>query len=204
MQTPMKVELQLPSFAGATDWLNLERPNATNHDRLEALKRETRGRPTLVHFWSLSSEPAKTNLMQIADWRDQRKREGLRVIAVHSPQSEAEKKQRAVSDAVERLNLIEPCALDNEHKLRAEFNEQPDVLPAYFMFDVDGTLRYSASGAESLEQVEDELDQLLNELRGKHPFCPQCEMFLNREAMFCAECGLPLSLPDSTKPHPYY
>ncbi len=200
----MKVELQLPSFSGATDWLNLERPNATNHDRIEALKREIKGRPTLIHFWSLSSEPAKTNLMQIADWRDQRKREGLRVIAVHSPQSEAEKKQHAVRDAAERLNLIEPCALDNEQKLRAEFEEHRDVLPAYFLFDIDGTLRHSSGGAESLERLEDELDQLLNELRGKHPFCPQCEMFLDREAMFCAECGLPLSLPESAGPHPYY
>jgi serine/threonine-protein kinase len=200
----MKVEIQLPSFSGAVDWLNLERPNATNHDRIEALKRETRGRATLVHFWSLSSEPAKTNLMQIADWRDQRKREGLRVIAVHSPQSDAEKKQNAVRDAVERLNVSEPCALDNEHKLRREFGERRDVVPAYYLFDTDGTLRYSASGAESLERLEDELDQLLNELRGKHPFCPQCEMFLDPDAMFCAECGLPLSLPEAAGPHPYY
>jgi len=201
---PMKVELQLPSFTGATDWLNLERPNATNHDRVEALKRETKGRPTLVHFWSLSSEPAKTNLMQIADWRDQRKREGLRVIAVHSPQSEAEKTQRAVQDAIERLNLIEPCALDNEHKLRDAFEEEPEALPAYFLFDIDGTLRHSSSGAETLEQLEDEIDQLLNDLRAKYPFCPQCEMFLDTEAMFCAECGLPLSLPEAAGPHPYY
>ena len=204
MQTVMKVDLQLPSFSGAADWLNLERPNATNHDRLDALKRETKRRPTLVHFWSLSSDPAKTNLMQIADWRDQRKREGLRVIAVHSPQSANEKKQRAVSDAAERLNLIEPCALDNDYKLRAEFGVARDVLPAYFLFDIDGTLRHSSSGAESLERLEDELDQLLNDLRGQYPFCPQCEMFLDREAMFCAECGLPLSLPESAGPHPYY
>lgn len=200
----MKVELQLPSFSEAIDWLNLERPNATNHDRIEALKRETKSRPTLVHFWSLSSEPAKINLMQVADWRDQRKREGLRVIAVHSPQSEAEKKQLAVRDAVERLNLIEPCALDNEHKLRDAFAERPDVLPSYFLFDIDGTLRASASGAAGLERMEDELDALLTELRAKHPFCPQCEMFLNKEAMFCAECGLPLNLPDAAGPHPYY
>jgi serine/threonine-protein kinase len=142
--------------------------------------------------------------MQIADWRDQRKREGLRVIAVHSPQSDAEKKQHAVRDAVERFNLIEPCALDNEHKLRQEFGEESETLPAYFLFDIDGTLRHSSSGAERLEQLEDELDQLMHELRGKHPFCPQCEMFLEQEAMFCAECGLPLTLPDSAGPHPYY
>jgi serine/threonine-protein kinase len=29
-------------------------------------------------------------------------------------------------------------------------------------------------------------------------------MFLNKEAMFCAECGLPLSLPEAVGPHPYY
>jgi hypothetical protein len=91
IQHRMKVEFQLPSFAEASDWLNLERPNATNHDRIEALKRETKGRPTLVHFWSLSSESSITNLSQVSDLRDQRKREGLRVIAVHSPQAEAEK-----------------------------------------------------------------------------------------------------------------
>src|SRR5688500_19604684 len=114
MRAPMKVAVQLPSFSTATDWLNLERPNATNQDRIEAFKRETRGRPVLVHFWSQSSETAKSNLTQIADWRDQRKREGLRVIAVHSPQSATEKKQRPVLDAVERFNLIEPCALDRK------------------------------------------------------------------------------------------
>lgn len=204
IQHRMKVEFQLPSFAGATDWLNLERANATNHDRIETLKRETKGRPTLVHFWSVSSEPAKTNLMQISDWRDQRKREGLRVIAVHSPQSEAEKDQRAVSDAIARLNLAEPCALDNDHRLRDSFDEGPHVLPSYFLFDIDGTLRLSSSGADGLDRVEDELDQMLNELRAKRPFCAQCELFLGEEAMFCAECGLPLSLPDSAGPHPYY
>ena len=204
IQGPMRVELQLPPFSEATDWLNLDRPNATNDERVDALKRETKGRLILVHFWSLSSEPAKTNLMQIADWRDQRKREGLRVIAVHSPQSEAEKELRAVNDAVERLNLAEPCALDNEHKLRNSFAEEPDVLPAYFLFDIDGTLRYSSTGAESLDDLEDELDQLFADHRARHPFCPQCEMFLDHDAMFCAECGLPLSLPEAAGPHPYY
>src|SRR5688572_4107915 len=204
IQSLMKVELQIPSFSQATDWLNLARPNATNYERNEALKRETKGRPTLVHFWSVNSEPAKINFMQLADWRDQRKREGLRVIAVHSPRSEAEKKQRVVRDAIDRLNITEPCALDNEHKLRDAFYEKPYVLPSYFLFDIDGTLRSSATGPEGLDKLEDELDKLLNELRARHPFCPQCEMFLNKEAMFCAECGLPLSLPESIGPHPYY
>lgn len=192
----MKVELQLPSLEGISDWLNREEANG--------FQRETKGRPILVHFWSLSSEPAKTNLTQVADLRDQRKREGLRVIGVHSPQSESEKNPRAVRDAIERLNVTEPCALDNDHKLSDAFGEGHDVLPAYYLFDIEGTLRSSATGAGGLDQLEDELDQMLDELRAKHPFCPQCELFLYKEAMFCADCGLPLSLPGPAGTHPYY
>ena len=109
IQSLMKAESQFPSFAAATDWLNLGRANATNHDRLEALKRDAKGHPTLVHFWSLGSEPSTINLMQIADWRDQRSREGLRVIAVHSPQAAAEKKQlqmKYIGSAKEATNLL--------------------------------------------------------------------------------------------------
>src|SRR4026209_727312 len=111
----MKAELQLPSFEVATEWLN---------QRLTA--RQTRGHPTLVHFWSLSSETSKTNLAQVAQLRDQRKRGGLRVVAIHSPQSETEKDARAVRDAVTRLNVTEPCALDNQNRLGAIFASNPD------------------------------------------------------------------------------
>ncbi|HEX6042920.1 MAG TPA: protein kinase [Pyrinomonadaceae bacterium] len=196
----MKVELQLPSFEGATDWLNRENPNAPN--TAEAIKREIKGRPALVHFWSLSSEPSITNLAQISDLRDQRKREGLRVVAVHSPQSEAEKDPQAVRDAIKRLNVTEPCALDNDHQLQRAFGD--DVLPKYYLFDIDGTMRGSFTGAIGLDQADDELDRMLAELRTKLPFCPQCELFLNKEAMFCADCGLPLTLPGPAGPHPYY
>lgn len=192
----MKVESQLPSFECVTDWLNREEAND--------LKRETKARPLLVHFWSLSSEPATTNLTQIGDLRDQRKRAGLRVIAVHSPQSEAEKDPQAVRNAIARLNLTEPCALDNDHRLSEALGERPDVLPAYYLFDIDGNMRASATGPTAFDQIDDEIDQLLNELRANRPFCPQCEVFLNKEAMFCAECGLPLTLPGSGVAHPYY
>src|SRR6185503_7557126 len=102
----MKVDAQLPSFERATEWLNGR-----------VTTRHTKGHPTLVHFWSISSEAAKTNLAQVAQIRDQRKREGVRVIAVHVPQSPAEKDPKAVRDAIARLNLTEPCALDNDKRV---------------------------------------------------------------------------------------
>jgi tRNA A-37 threonylcarbamoyl transferase component Bud32 len=188
----MNVGLQSPSFAGATEWLNRQ-----------TTTREIKGHPTLIHFWSISSEAAKTNLAQIAELRDQRKREGLRVVAVHVPQSEAEKDSRTIRNAIERLNLTEPCALDNKHALSNTFLNGQGLVPAYCLFDINGELRSSATGANGLETIEDELDQMFAELRSHNPFCPACELFLNKEALFCSECGSPLTLPGPGT-HPYY
>jgi protein kinase-like protein/redoxin len=195
-QTKMKVDAKLPSFA-EVEWLN-----RTTADTRESP--ETKGHPTLVHFWSIGSDPSITNLAQVAALRDQRKREGLRVIAVHAVASENENNASAVRAAAERLNIIEPCALDNNHKLQQHFNVTADELPAYFLFDIEGNLRGSASGGNGVDTIEDQLDQMVLELRAQHPFCAACEKFLDQEAMFCANCGTPLTLAGSGKQHPYY
>lgn len=182
----------MPSLEGATLWLNQATPKA----------REANGRPTLVHFWSIKSEISAANLPHVAELRDRRKREGLRVIAVHLPRREDERDTGAVRDAIARLNLTEPCALDNEHKLREAFLNEQGFVPAYYLFDTRRRLRSFSTGERGLEILEDELDQMLLDLRGEHPFCPECELFLNEDALYCADCGLPLTLPGGS--HPYY
>ncbi len=199
MKPQMTVSMKLPSLEGATEWLN-----RTTADSKKTKSLETKGHPTLVHFWSISSETSKTNLAQVAQLRDQRKREGLRVIAVHSPQSETETDARALRDAIARLNLTEPCALDNNQRLRDAFATAADDLPTYYLFDNDGNLRSSTTGETGVDAIEDEFDQLVTVLRSQFPFCPSCERFLNKEAMFCADCGLPLTLPGAGTAHPYY
>src|ERR1041385_1527978 len=126
----LTVDFRLPSLAQATEWLNGR-----------SSPQQVKGHPTLVHFWSISSEASKTNLAQVAELRDQRKREGLRVVAVHVPQSEAEKNSRAVRDAIARLNLTEPCALDNDHRISHGHVD----LPVYFLLDHEGEIRNSAT-----------------------------------------------------------
>src|SRR6266446_10830195 len=190
----MKVDSPMPSFEGATQWLNHATPKA----------KEASGRPTLVHFWSITSEVSEANLPRVAELRDRRKREGLRVIAVHLPRREEERDTRAVRDAIERLNLTEPCALDNEHKLQKAFLNEQGFVPAYYLFDTKCRLRSFSTGAGGLEILEDELDRMLLDLRGHHPFCPECELFLNQDALYCSDCGLPLALPGSRGTHPYY
>src|SRR5215467_5249945 len=159
----LQLDFRLPSLAQATEWLNAK-----------SGPHQVKGHPTLVHFWSISSETAKTNLAQVAELRDQRRREAFRVIAVHVPQSEAEKNPRAVRDAITRLNLTEPCALDNNLKI----SHGQEDLPLYFLFDPENELRGVSS---DLEAIDDQLDQLLAEWRTQNPYCVACELFLNTE-----------------------
>lgn len=193
-QHHMKVDSQLPSFEGATGWLNQPTPNT----------QETKGRATLVHFWSINCKISEANLPQVAELRDRRKREGLRVIAVHLPRFNEERDTRAVREAIARFNLTEPCALDNKHRLCDAFLNDQGSVPAYYLFNSQGRLKSFSAGEAGLLILEDQLDQMLADLRSQYPFCPECELFLNEEALFCAECGLPLTLPSSRGAHPYY
>ena len=192
IQARMTVDSPLQSFDQVFDWLN-RTPKP----------RENKGHPTFVHFWSISSEESKINLAQTGELRDQRKREGVRVIAVHVPLNEGDKDKRALRDALVRFNLTEPCALDNDHQVCRAFEHKKDALPAYYLFDIDGQLRTASRDTNGFDEVEDQLDELLQDLRAKYPFCPVCELYLNKDAMFCSECGIPLILPGS-QTHPYY
>jgi tRNA A-37 threonylcarbamoyl transferase component Bud32 len=188
----MTADSPLQSFDEVFDWLN-RTPKP----------RENKGHPTLVHFWSISSEKSKINLAQTGELRDQRKREGVRVIAVHVPLHESDKDKRVLRDALLRFNLTEPCALDNDRQVGAAFDLKEEDVPAYYLFDIEGQLRTVSNDTKGFDEVEDELDLLLQDVRAKHPFCPMCELYLNKDALFCAECGIPLILPGS-QTHPYY
>jgi thiol-disulfide isomerase/thioredoxin len=159
MPSLMKVDSPLPSLAGATAWLN-GTPNP----------RDIKGHPILIHFWSISSETAKANLSQIAELREQWRREGLRVVGVHVPNSQAEKEAAAIRNALERFNLTEPCALDNDLKLCKDFENNEQAIPAYYLFDIDGKLNTSSTAEDGLVEIEDKLEEMLLDLRANLPF----------------------------------
>ncbi len=73
---PMKIGTQMPSLDGATEWFGGTEQHAIA---------EAQGHTTLVHFWSVSCDTCKDNMPRVAEWRDARRDEGLRVIAVHMP-----------------------------------------------------------------------------------------------------------------------
>ena len=149
---PMRIGTQMPSFEGATEWLNATGAHAAH---------EAEGHPTLVHFWAVSCGVCKENLPRVAEWRDGRAAEGLRVIAVHMPRYEADTDAERVRDAVAQYGITEPCAVDNEHRLRDAFQNEQGYVPAYYLFDRAGKLRGFAAGEHGLKVISAALERVL-------------------------------------------
>ena len=150
----MRIGTEMPKLDGATEWLGTTQAHA---------EAETAGHPTIVHFWSVSCGVCKENLPRVAEWRDSEKERGLRVIAIHMPRYEADTDVEAVRDAVATYQISEPCAIDNEHKLKAAFQNDQGYVPAYYLFDAEGKLRSFAAGERGLDLLKATLDRIMRQ-----------------------------------------
>jgi thiol-disulfide isomerase/thioredoxin len=148
----MRIGTQMPSLDGATEWFGGTQAHA---------EAEAAGGPTLVHFWSMSCGICKENIPRIAEWRDQLKANGLRVIAVHMPRYESDTDVNGVRDSIATNEITEPCAIDNEHKLRGAFQNDQGYVPAYYLFDGEGKLRSFAAGERGLDLLKSTLDRVM-------------------------------------------
>ncbi len=142
----------MPALDGATEWFGATQAEA---------EADVRGQPTLIHFWSVSCGMCKDNLPRVASWRDELHEKGLRVIAVHMPRYEADSDVEQVRDMISTFQISEPCAVDNEHKLRDAFQNEQGYVPAYYLFDREGKLRGFAAGERGLDLLKATLDRVL-------------------------------------------
>ena len=122
----LRIGNEMPPLEGATEWFN---------GSLEGTLDETAGKVTLIHFWSLSCGMCKDNLPRIAEWREEKRNSGLRVVAVHMPRNPADTDLDAVREALAKYQITEPCAIDNgtgEQSFRCEAqhrNFRPASIP---------------------------------------------------------------------------
>jgi thiol-disulfide isomerase/thioredoxin len=148
----MKIGTPMPSFDGATEWIS-----GSAEEVIELAK----GHPTLVHFWAISCAYCKGNMPRVAEWRDQFKDAGLRVVAIHMPRYPADTNLDAVRAAVTEQGIDEPCAVDNQHKLRDAFQNDQGYVPAYYLFDGEGKLRSFAAGERGPKLLSSALERTL-------------------------------------------
>ena len=148
----MKLGTEMPRLEGATEWFGGTQAHAES---------EIVGHPTLVHFWSASCGICKDNLPRVAQWRDEKRHQGLRVIGVHMPRYESDTNVEAVRELIGQYGITEPVAVDNEHKLKEAFHNHEGFVPAYYLFDSEGKLKCFAAGERGLDMLKSALERIL-------------------------------------------
>src|ERR1700722_17774070 len=145
----LPVEGAIPSFTGATLWLNS--PPLTP----EAL----RGKVVMVDFWTYSCINCLRALPFVESWYEKYKDHGLVVIGVHAPEFAFEKDPNNVRRAVADLKITYPVALDNDYVIWQPFNNQ--YWPAHYFSDATGRIRAHHFGEGNYDESEQTIRKLL-------------------------------------------
>ena len=66
-----------------------------------------------------------------------------------------------VREAIAINEIVEPCAVDNEHKLKEAFQNDQGYVPAYYLFDGEGKLRSFAAGERGLDLLKSTLGRVM-------------------------------------------
>jgi thiol-disulfide isomerase/thioredoxin len=148
----------MPSLEGATEWLT---------GSAEEVLKDAEGHPVLIHFWSVSCGMCKDNLPRVATWRDNYRDAGLRVIAIHMPRYPADTNVDAASETADSYGIVEPLAIDNNHKLRDAFQNENGYVPAYYLFDAQHKLKSFAAGEYGTKVMEPALERMLGTVKPK-------------------------------------
>jgi cytochrome c biogenesis protein CcdA/thiol-disulfide isomerase/thioredoxin len=147
----LPVEGALPVLSGAVEWLNSPPLTA------ESLK----GKVVLVDFWTYSCINCLRSIPYVRAWAEKYKDQGLVVIGVHAPEFPFEKSVDNVKQAVARLKIDYPVAIDNDYAIWRAFNNE--YWPADYFIDAEGRIRHHYFGEGDYAESEKIIQQLLAE-----------------------------------------
>jgi len=147
----LPVEGRLPSFGGATGWLNS--PPLTT-DGL-------RGKVVLVNFWTYTCVNWLRQLPYVRAWAAKYADHGLVVIGVHTPEFSFEHNLDNVRRAVQDMEVAYPVAIDNAYAVWSAFDNH--YWPALYFVDAEGRIRHHHFGEGEYQQSEMVIQQLLAE-----------------------------------------
>ncbi|NIE62939.1 cytochrome c biogenesis protein DipZ [Burkholderia sp. Ax-1719] len=152
----LPVEGTLPSFDGATAWLN----------STPLTPQDLRGKVVVVNFWTYSCINCLRTLPYLKTWAQRYRNDGLVVVGVHTPEFGFEHNPGNVKRALADLGIGYPVALDNDYRIWNAFGNA--YWPAFYVVDAQGRVRYHHFGEGSYGQAEQAIRQLLAE-NGRSP-----------------------------------
>jgi thiol-disulfide isomerase/thioredoxin len=141
--------VHMPSFAGATGWLNSDPLGPA----------ELEGHVVLVNFWTLTCINWLRQEPYVRAWSQAYRDDGLTVIGVHTPEFGFEHDIEGVRLATEERAIDYPVAVDNEYEIWSAFDNH--FWPALYFVDADGIIRDDHFGEGRYEQSERVIQRLL-------------------------------------------
>src|SRR5512133_2629147 len=142
-------ESEMPSFSGATTWLNSEPLTA------DAL----RGKVVLIDFWTYTCINWLRTLPYVRAWAEKYRDHGVVVIGVHTPEFSFEHDLDNVRRAAKDMRVDYPIAIDNDYAIWSAFDNH--YWPALYFVDADGIIVDQHFGEGRYEQSERVIQQLL-------------------------------------------
>jgi thiol-disulfide isomerase/thioredoxin len=152
---PLSAEGHLPSFDGATGWLNS--PPLTAAD--------LRGRVVLVDFWTYTCINWLRTLGYVRAWAEKYESQGLVVVGVHTPEFPFERDVDNVRYAAKEMKVGYPIALDSDYAVWRAFSNR--YWPAVYIADAQGRIRHHQFGEGQYEECERVIQRLLREDGGE-------------------------------------
>jgi thiol-disulfide isomerase/thioredoxin len=153
-------EGRLPSFEGATGWLDSE----------PLTPEGLRGRVVAVQFWTYTCVNWLRTLPYVREWAAKYRDHGLSVIGVHTPEFGFERNVDNVRAAAREMGVDYPIALDSDYAVWRAFANH--YWPALYVADGQGRIRYHHFGEGEYAMEEMVLQQLLGEA-GEEGLDPQ-------------------------------
>ena len=147
----LPVEGMLPSFDGASGWLNSQPLTPSG----------LRGHVVVVQFWTYTCINWLRTQAYFRAWSQRYKDQGLVTIGVHTPEFKFEHDLDNVRWAVQARRIDYPVAIDNHFAVWRAFAN--NYWPALYFVDSQGRIRHHRYGEGDYERSEMVIRQLLSD-----------------------------------------
>lgn len=138
-----------PAFQDIQDWVN------TDSLTLDELQ----DRNVLLLFWRYASVTCQDVLDPVKQLWERYGGDAFTVIGVHSPAFDFEREPANVRDAVDRMDVPFPVALDNENTTWKLYGGR--YWPRHVLIDYEGRIRHETVGDGGRVRLEERLRRLI-------------------------------------------
>ena len=139
----------LPTFDGATGWLNSE----------PLTPARLRGRIVLVDVWTYTCVNWLRTLPYVRAWNARYRSHGLTVVGVHTPEFGFERDTDNIVTAARAFGVTWPIAVDSDYGVWRALDNH--FWPAVYLADAEGRIRYHHFGEGEYAVTEMVIQQLL-------------------------------------------